>query len=170
MLLKRQKEKALNRLDYRLFRWRRVRDSNPRAISLATRFRVELVMTTSITLRVYFNPIFSPKNHSKNFWGEKQGRKQKNIRFLILKTRYNQGFPANKTNRCTKNFECCTFDHSDNSPYSILHFLLARIILSNILCFVNKNLRQTEKTVCRRVLIKKAFYKLRYCVYRYFIA
>ena len=70
----------------------------------------------------------------------------------------------------TQHFECCTFDHSDNSPYSILHFLLARIILSNILCFVNKNLRQTEKTVCRRVLIKKAFYKLRYCVYRYFIA
>ncbi|MFR8003873.1 MAG: hypothetical protein ACLU62_13300, partial [Hydrogeniiclostridium sp.] len=49
-------------------------------------FRVSPVMTTSITLRVYFNPIFTAKNHSKNFWGEKQERKQKTIRFLILKT------------------------------------------------------------------------------------
>ena len=85
-------------------------------------------------------------------------------------TRTVKGFSEVRLPFAEGDFECCTFDHSDNSPYSILHFLLARIILSNILCFVNKNLRQTEKTVCRRVLIKKAFYKLRYCVYRYFIA
>ncbi len=48
----------------------------------ANAFRVRPVMTTSIRLRVYFNPLFfSPKNRSKNFWREKQERKQKIIRF-----------------------------------------------------------------------------------------
>lgn len=42
--------------------------------------------TSRTTLRVYFNPIFTAKNHSKKLWGEKQERKQKTIRFLILKT------------------------------------------------------------------------------------
>ena len=51
--LKSKKESPANPLVYWTF-WRRVRDSNPRAISLATRFRVELVMTTSITLHIKF--------------------------------------------------------------------------------------------------------------------
>ena len=51
--------------------WRRVRDSNPRAISLATRFRGELVMTTSITLRVFSKLQFSQfKNDLERTTGE----------------------------------------------------------------------------------------------------
>ena len=52
------------------------------------RFRVSPVMTTSISLRVYFRPLFSsfPK-HSKILWREKQERKLKNIRFEFLETR-----------------------------------------------------------------------------------
>ena len=55
--------------------------------------------TSRTTLRVYFNPIFTAKNHSKKFWGEKQERKQKTIRFLILKTLLYQGFPADETTK-----------------------------------------------------------------------
>ena len=52
------------------------------------RFRVSPVMTTSISLRVYFRPPFSSfQKHSKILWREKQERKLKNIRFEILKTR-----------------------------------------------------------------------------------
>ena len=70
--------------------WRRVRDSNPRAISLATRFRVELVMTTSITLRVIFQPNFSNLNLGK--WREKLERKLFDIFDCTAKTPINQGF------------------------------------------------------------------------------
>ena len=128
-----------------------------------------------ISSRSRYDRFDSPPYISTVFCALRKCKKNRQERYEILKfdpakTLINQGFSAEKTAKANAHFECCTFDHSDNSPYSILHFLLARIILSNILCFVNKNLRQTEKTVCRRVLIKKAFYKLRYCVYRYFIA
>ena len=55
---------------------------------LYKKFRVSPVMTTSISLRVYFRPPFSSfQKHSKILWREKQERKLKNIRFEILKTR-----------------------------------------------------------------------------------
>ena len=49
-------------------KWRRRWDSNPRAVSPATRFRVELVMTASIRLRMIF-PTSAPR-----IWGELMGR------------------------------------------------------------------------------------------------
>ena len=43
---KRDKKKACNRLDYRLFRWRRVRDSNPwSGMSRTTDFEQKAVST-----------------------------------------------------------------------------------------------------------------------------
>ena len=51
-----------------LQKWRRRWDSNPRAVSPATRFRVELVMTASIRLRMIF-PTSAPR-----IWGELMGR------------------------------------------------------------------------------------------------
>ena len=60
--------------------------------------------TSRTTLRVYFNPIFTAKNHSKKFLGEKQERKQKTIRFLILKTLLYQGFPADETTQAALKF------------------------------------------------------------------
>lgn len=43
--------------------------------------------TSRTTLQLYISILFSPpKNHSKKFWGENQERKQKTIRFFILKT------------------------------------------------------------------------------------
>ena len=51
------------------------------------RFRVSPVMTTSISLRVYFRlPLSSFPKYSKILWREKQERKHKSIRFGILKT------------------------------------------------------------------------------------
>lgn len=49
---------------------------------------------------VYFNLLFSSlKFRSKNFWREKRERTLKNIRFLILKTLINGGFPADETTK-----------------------------------------------------------------------
>lgn len=39
------------------------------------------------------------------------------LKFDPAKTLINQGFSAEKTARANAHFECCTFDHSDNSPY-----------------------------------------------------
>lgn len=56
--------------------------------------------TSRTTLQLYISILFSPpKNHSKNFWGENQERKQKTIRFFILKTLIYEGFPADETTK-----------------------------------------------------------------------
>ena len=43
--------------------------------------------------------IFQSAFYSKNFWREKQERTLKNIRFLILKTLINGGFPTDETTK-----------------------------------------------------------------------
>ena len=82
-LRKRYKKKAHNRLDYRLFRWRRWRDSNSRVgLSRPTAFRVRTLQPLGY-ISVYFRLLLT----RKIFWREKQERKHKSIRFEILKTR-----------------------------------------------------------------------------------
>ena len=91
-------------------------------------------MTTSISLRVYFRPLFSsfPK-HSKILWREKQERKLKNIRFEFLETQNSKGFRGDEIHRSRRNFECCTFDHSDNSPCLFSSGFLSGNLLKNSL-------------------------------------
>ena len=97
--------------------WRRVRDSNPRAISLATRFRVELVMTTSITLRVIFQPNFSNLNLGK--WREKLERKLFDIFDCTAKTPINQGFSRMGFQSDHWFSSQSRYDHFDTTPYML---------------------------------------------------
>ena len=84
--LERGIKKARNRLDYRLFRWRRVRDSNPRDLSVYS-ISSAAPSTTRTTLRIYFHPCFLPKNCSKIRWGEnrRESKKYSILRFSVLR-------------------------------------------------------------------------------------
>ena len=108
ILSKRAKKKSPeNPLVYWTF-WRRVRDSNPRFLVGTQHFECCTFDLSDNSPCVYFNPLFSSlKFRSKNFWREKQERTLKNIRFLILKTLINGGFPADETTNFIKNFESC---------------------------------------------------------------
>ena len=55
------------------------------------------------------------------------------LKFDPAKTLINQGFSAEKTARANAHFECCTFDHSDNSPYLFSSVLSSKKLLENSL-------------------------------------
>ena len=55
------------------------------------------------------------------------------LKFDPAKTLINQGFSAEKTARANAHFECCTFDHSDNSPCLFTSGFLSRNLLKNSL-------------------------------------
>ena len=55
------------------------------------------------------------------------------LKFNPAKTLINQGFSAEKTARANAHFECCTFDHSDNSPCLFSSGFLSRNLLKNSL-------------------------------------
>lgn len=55
------------------------------------------------------------------------------LKFDPAKTLINQGFSAEKTARANAHFECCTFDHSDNSPCLFSSGFLSRNLLKNSL-------------------------------------
>ena len=75
-------------------------------------------MTTSIHLRVYFSPVFSyflrrdPKPPRK----ELTERTTEYSIFEPVKNRTATGFVRYETHSLNGDFECRTFDHSDNSP------------------------------------------------------
>ena len=74
--------------------------------------------TTRTTLRVYFRPVFFPEICSKIRWREnrRDGKKYSILRFSVLRNiKENQGDEIPSFRR---NFECRTFDLSDNSPYT----------------------------------------------------
>ena len=88
----RKNKKACNRRDYRLL-WRRVRDSNPRDLSVYS-ISSAAPSTTRTTLRIYFHPCFLPKICSKIRWREnrRDGKKYSILRFSVLRNiKENQG-------------------------------------------------------------------------------
>ena len=75
------------------FLWRRVRDSNPRDLSVYS-ISSAAPSTTRTTLRVYFCPVFSPEICSKIRWREnrRDGKKYSILRFSVLRNiKENQG-------------------------------------------------------------------------------
>ena len=99
------------------FLWRRVRDSNPRDLSVYS-ISSAAPSTTRTTLRIYFRPVFFPEICSKIRWREnrRDGKKYSILRFSVLRNiKENQGDEIPSFRR---NFECRTFDLSDNSPYT----------------------------------------------------
>ena len=98
------------------FLWRRVRDSNPGDLSVYS-ISSAAPSTTRTTLRVYFRPVFFPEICSKIHWREnrRDGKKYSILRFSVLRNiKENQG---DEIPSFCRNFECRTFDLSDNSPY-----------------------------------------------------
>ncbi len=114
------------------FLWRRVRDSNPRDLSVYS-ISSAAPSTTRTTLRVYFRPVFFPEICSKIRWREnrRDGKKYSILRFSVLRNiKENQG---DEIPSFCRNFECCTFDHSDNSPYLFSSVLSSKKLLENSL-------------------------------------
>ena len=75
------------------FLWRRVRDSNPRDLSVYS-ISSAAPSTTRTTLRVYFRPVFFPEICSKIRWREnrRDGKKYSILRFSVLRNiKENQG-------------------------------------------------------------------------------
>ena len=103
-LRKRYKKKAHSRLDYRLFRWRRVRDSNPRDLSVYS-ISSAAPSTTRTTLHVYFHPCFLPKNCSKIRWGEnrRESKKYSILNFSVLRNIKEKR--GDENHRSCRNFE-----------------------------------------------------------------
>ena len=93
ILSKRVKKKSpANPLVYWTF-WRRVRDSNPRDLSVYS-ISSAAPSTTRTTLRVYFRPVFFPEICSKIRWREnrRDGKKYSILRFSVLRNiKENQG-------------------------------------------------------------------------------
>ena len=104
ILSKRAKKKSPeNPLVYWTF-WRRVRDSNPRDLSVYS-ISSAAPSTTRTTLRVYFRPVFFPEICSKIRWREnrRDGKKYSILRFSVLRNiKENQG---DENHRFCRNFE-----------------------------------------------------------------
>ena len=68
------------------FLWRRVRDSNPRDLSVYS-ISSAAPSTTRTTLRVYFRPVFFPEICSKIRWREnrRESKKYSILRFSVLR-------------------------------------------------------------------------------------
>ena len=84
--------------------WRRVRDSNPRDLSVYS-ISSAAPSTTRTTLRVYFRPVFFPEICSKIRWREnrRDGKKYSILRFSVLRNiKENQG---DEIRRFCRNFE-----------------------------------------------------------------
>ena len=112
--------------------WRRVRDSNPRDLSVYS-ISSAAPSTTRTTLRVYFHPVFFPKICLKIRWGEnrRESKKYSVLRFSVL--RCINGNQGDEIRRFRRNFKCCTFDHSDNSPYLFPSVFSSKKLLKNSL-------------------------------------
>ena len=84
--------------------WRRVRDSNPRDLSVYS-ISSAAPSTTRTTLRIYFHPCFLPKNCSKIRWGEnrRESKKYSILRFSVL--RCINGNQGDENHRSCRNFE-----------------------------------------------------------------
>ena len=91
-----------------------------------------------ISSRSRYDLFDSPPYISTVFRALRKCKKNRQERHEILKlelgkTLINQGFSAEKTARANAHFECCTFDHSDNSPCLFSSGFLSRNLLKNSL-------------------------------------
>ena len=77
--------------------------------------------------------ICQSENRFQTIWKELTERTAKYLVFRTAGARRNTGFLADKTDTFSKIFECCTFDHSDNSPCLFSSGFLSRNLLKNSL-------------------------------------
>lgn len=83
-----------------------------------TWFRVRPVMTTSIPLPICSAAVFLRLFPIEKGFGKNWRKEQQIVQFFELgKTRMVTRFLVDETDSSPQDFECCTFDHSDNSPY-----------------------------------------------------
>ena len=83
-----------------------------------TWFRVRPVMTTSIPLPICSAAVFPLLFPIEKGFGKNWRKEQQIIQFFEPgKTRMVTRFRLDETDSSPQDFECCTFDHSDNSPY-----------------------------------------------------
>ena len=99
--------------------WRRRWDSNPRTgfspvYPISSRGRYDHFDTPPCIFRQRSN--LNPKKR-KMIWKELTERTTEYLVFEPLKNRTATGFVRYETHSLNGDFECCTFDHSDNSPY-----------------------------------------------------
>ena len=105
----RKKKSPANPHGYWTF-WRRVRDSNPRFLLGTQHFEC-------CTFDHSDNSPYVKPEILKKYGGQNNRAEQQNIRFFELrKPAETLDFEVDKTNSLLDHFECCTFDHSDNSP------------------------------------------------------
>lgn len=75
-----------------------------------------------------------PQNSSRGNWEEQQDRTDPNSRFeLARKPAWLLAFRQFGLPKWKPDFECCTFDHSDNSPYLFSSVLSSKKLLENSL-------------------------------------
>ena len=75
-----------------------------------------------------------PQNSSRGNWEEQQDRTDPNSRFeLARKPAWLLAFRQFGLPKWKHDFECCTFDHSDNSPCLFSSGFLSRNLLKNSL-------------------------------------
>ena len=75
-----------------------------------------------------------PQNSSRGNWEEQQDRTDPNSQFeLARKPAWLLAFRQFGLPKWKHDFECCTFDHSDNSPYLFSSGFLSRNLLKNSL-------------------------------------
>ena len=75
-----------------------------------------------------------PQNSSRGNWEEQQDRTDPNSRFeLARKPVWLLAFRQFGLPKWKHDFECCTFDHSDNSPYLFSSVLSSKKLLENSL-------------------------------------
>ena len=112
-----KKEKSRNPHGYWIFRWRSGWDSNPRAREdylISSQARYDHFDTAPYMFSRRFSPPFSDR---KRLWKELTERTANYSVFEPGKTRMVTRFLVDETDNSPQDFECCTFDHSDNSPY-----------------------------------------------------
>ena len=124
---KRAKKKSPeNPLVYWTF-WRRVRDSNPRFL-LGTRHFECRTFDLSDNSPYISSVILAPEECKKNTQERYEIVKSEPTQSPVRRT-----FSADETAGASKNFECCTFDHSDNSPCLFSSGFLSKNLLKNSL-------------------------------------
>ena len=124
---KRAKKKSPeNPLVYWTF-WRRVRDSNPRFL-LGTRHFECRTFDLSDNSPYISSVILAPEECKKNTQERYEIVKSEPAQSPVRRT-----FSADETAGASKNFECCTFDHSDNSPCLFSSGFLSKNLLKNSL-------------------------------------
>ena len=112
-----KKEKSRNPHGYWIFRWRSGWDSNPRAREdylISSQARYDHFDTAPYMFSRHF---FLPFSGEKGLWKELTERTANLFNFRTVENPHGYKVLVDETDSFPQDFECCTFDHSDNSPY-----------------------------------------------------